>query len=474
MSTLLEYSFLPDAVFVNSKDSLKLVAQNPTSSPSVSFKAGRGGDTISIVFPFGDQQGDLTTNLDFGVGEVTSPFTVNKVGDNFVVTATENTTLDPGETIEITFNDVPINNSTGTAYVTINELIGTNSGQASVSVTKKAEALGVIVWLDPLIVGLGQKSNLQFKSAASTSVVISGYPEGQGEKTFETPPYSGSDAVGIGSDTIPQRVYLATAWAGGNQSPSESITLTQVPPLITVFSPTENQSVGAGEEVTLTWKAMYESSNEMKWLQSAKSNVRSPFVTTPGTELTKIYNIRNHNAQFMPDSVTYSIIINGFEKPAQHDFVFKVKPVQLLYIKYKNPDLTGIMFAIDPSNWGAFVSSFGTNELTLTIYQPGSTTDIYYLSKDDTTHPMIQYFDIVDGNLSWITANLKSLTLDPGGISIEESKINQGTCPIPNDATSVILTGVGNNGQTVRSVLEITQNVAEEQLAVGKSSKQEQ
>ncbi|WP_192349041.1 hypothetical protein [Algoriphagus sp. Y33] len=463
MSTLLDYSFLPDTVFVNSNDNLKLVIQNPTSGKPIPFKAGRGGDTITVTFPFGDSQGDLVTNLKFGTGNVSTPFTVNKVGDDFVVTATKDTTLDPGDTVQITFNDIPVNNSTGTAYVTINEFIGINSGKTSVSVTKKAQELGVIVWLDPLIVGLGQESNLQFKSAASTSVVISGYPDGKGEKTFETPPYSGSDTVGIGSDTNAQRTYTATAWAGGNQSPPESITLTQVPPLITVFSPTESQSVGAGEEVTLTWKAMYESSNEMKWLQSVRSNVRSPFITTSGAELTKIYNIRNHNAQFMPDSVTYSIIINGFKQPAQHDFVVKVKPVQLLYIKYKNPDLTGIMFAIDPSNWGAFVSSFGTNELMLTIYQPGPSTDIYYLSKNDTTNPMIQYFDSVDGDLSWITTNLKSLTLDPGGISIDESKINTGSSPIPNDATSVTLTGVGNNGQSVRSVLKIPKSVAEEQ-----------
>lgn len=455
MSTLLQYSFLPDAVFVNAKGSLKLVAQNPTSDKAMPFKSGRGGDTISIIFPFGDSRSDLTVNLDFGTGEISMPFICNKVGDNFIITTTEDTTLDPGETIQITFNDVPINNLTGTASVIIKESIGVHSGKTSVEVTKKAAALGVIVWLDPLVVGLGQTSNLQFKSAASTKVVVSGYPDGRGEKTFETPPYSGSDAVGIGSDTNPQRTYTATAWAGGNQSPPESITLTQVPPLITVFSPMENRSVGAGETVTLTWKTMYESSNEMKWLQSRKSNARSPFMSTPGTELTKIYNIGNHNAEFMPDAVTYSIIINGFKQPMRHDFVFKVNPVQLSYLKYKKDDLTEITYAFDPMEWKAVGASFGNNSLTLTIYQPGFKQDIFYLNTEDNTHPMIQYFEVVDGNLSWITANLKSLTLDPGGIVIDESKIKKGTDAIPNDATSVTLTGIGNNGQNVRSVLEI-------------------
>ena len=66
---------------------------------------------------------------------------------------------------------------------------------------------------------------------------------------------------------------------------------------------------------------------------------------------------------------------------------------------------------------------------------------------------MIQYFDVVDGELSWITANLKSLVLNPGNISLSE--VDKGTYAIPEGATSVILTGVGNNGTNIRSVLEI-------------------
>ena len=455
MNILLNYIFLPDAVFVNSDEPLKLVIQNPTLGKPITVKSGRGGDTITVYFPFGDNQDDLVTNLDFGVGDIPAPFTVNKVGGNFVLTATEDIVLDPGDTIPITFNEVPINSSTGTAKVIINEFIGVNSGKTSVSVTKKAEALGVIVWLDPLIIGLNQKSNLHFKSAASTKVVISGYPDGKGEKTFDTPPYSNSSAVGIGSDTDSQRTYVATAWADGNQSTPESITLTQVPPMITVYNPTGDQSVKADEEITLTWKEMFGSSTEMKWLQSRKINVFSPFTSKPGTELTNTYNTGNHNAQFMPESVTYSLIIHGFKKPAQHDFVFKVKPVQLLYLKYKTADLTEIAFAIDPMDWKAVDASYGNNSLALTIYQPGFKQDVFYLSTVDTTHPMIQYFEVVDGNLTWITANLKSLTLDPGGIVIEDGQITKGSHPIPKDATSVTLKGLGKDGKTIRSVLEI-------------------
>lgn len=460
MSIKLKYSFLPNSVFVNSVDDLKLVAENPISSgSSIQFKAGRGGDSINVVFPIGDADSDLASSLNFGVGNVTSPFTCTLVGGNFVITATQDTQIDPGETISVEFTQVPINESIGDSFVAINEYVDGGVGTTSVKISKIPEELGVIVWLDPLIVGLNQESLLQFKSAASTNVVISGYPKAPGEKTFETPPYSASDKVIVGSDTESQRTYTATAWAGTNQSIPQSITLTQVPPVITIKNPSEEQIVGAGEKVVISWKAMYSTSSVMKWLQSQIINPNSPLNTVPGEELTKVYNIPNHNADFMPDTVTYTLTVEGFKESAICNFVFKVNPVQLVYIKYKNPDLTEIMFAIDPSDWRAVSPVFATDSLTLTIYQPGFTKDLYYLSKEDTVNPMIQYFDIVDGDLSWITANLKSLTLDPGNISI--SDIEQGTHVIPSETDTVVLTGIGNNGKTIRSVLKISESKVE-------------
>ena len=316
MSVKLDYSFLPNSVFVNSEGDLKLVIENPITSESVEFKAGRGGDSISVNFPVGDGDNDLVTSLDFGVGDVTSPFTCTLVGGDFVITSTQDVVLDPGESISVQFIQVPVNASTGDAAVQINEYVGTGSGSTSLTITKIPEELGVIVWLDPLIVGLNQESTLQFKSAASTKVVISGYPVAPGEKTFETPPYSGSDKVVVGSNVNAQQTYIATAWAGSDQSKPESITLTQVPPVITVMDPSEEQTVEAGEEVVITWRSMYGVGSTMKWLESQKINPTSPLNTTPGNELTKIYNISNHNADFMPDTVTYTLTVDGFKNPA--------------------------------------------------------------------------------------------------------------------------------------------------------------
>ncbi len=464
MSTLLSYTFLPNAVFVNTNDDLVLVIENPVDKSPVKFTSGRGGDLISVEFLKGDSETDLVTDLNFNAKITPDTFSV---GINFDITANQDVTLNPGESIRVTFKNVPINNVSGESEVTIKEYIGSSSEKASIPITKKKQELGVIVWLDPMVVGRNHESTLQFKSSSSTKVVISGYPDGKGEKSFETPPYSNSDQVGIGSETQSQRTYTATAWAGGNQSPPEPVTLTQVPPLITVFTPTPGggKEVAPSAQVSIEWSEMFGDDSSMKWLESLQNNVTSPFSSVPGTELTKTYNPSKHNAEFMPGSVTYTLVVEGFEEPARQGVTFKVKPVQLNYLKYEKynesdtPSLSGIKFSYDPSDWGAVSRKFGNNALALTIYQPGYTQDVFYLNTDDkdTVNPMIQYFEVNDdNNLFWVTKNLESLTLNPGGISIDADSIAKGTHAIPQGATEVNLIGTAKNGSTIRSVLKVS------------------
>lgn len=459
MSTLLEYTFLPNAVFIDTKNNLVLEIENPVDKPPVKFKSGRGGDIISIGFLAGQKQDDLVTDLNFSAKIAPDSFSIST---NFDITSNDDIVLNPGDSIRVTFEEMPINDASGDSVVTITESIGESSGTYPITIAKKKHELEVIAWLDPLIVGLGQQSTLHFKSSSSTKVVISGYPDGLGEKTVDTPPYSWSGSVGIGSSSESQRTYTVIAWAGGNRSPQEEVTLTQKPPVITAFAPEGDQTIKPNDTATITWQAMYASGNTMKFLETRLNNVSSPFKPVPGKDLTDAYNPNKHNAEFMPDTVTYSLIVDGFKKSAEQSFAYKVMPVQLNYLKYQDESLTAIIYSYDPSDWGAVNRAFGNEALTLTIYQPGYKKDVFYLSKDDDTNPMIQYFEIVDGKLSWVTANLKSLTLNPGAISIDAEEIKKGTHPIPDGASQVILTGVGNNGNPIRSVLNIEDSLNKE------------
>ncbi|KUI98897.1 hypothetical protein [Vibrio sp. MEBiC08052] len=463
MSDIIRFSFVPDMVFANASGTLKLVAENTSLTESITFHAGRVPDSIVVTFPTGSSAEDLVNTSPTFQGQPTpSVFTCSFVNGQFIISPTQTTELAGGDAIDVIFSDMPVNSTPGTVQVTASYFIGTESGTQQLMVTKKPKTLGVIAWFDPLIVGLNQTSRLYYQSEASTKVVISGFPEGSGEETFVTPPYSGSTPAGIGSDTTPQRVYTVTAWAGGNQSEPETVALTQVAPMILNSSPA-SASVGPDESLTLDWRVRYDDGNSLQWLGNAIANVQAPYVVVPGSDLTSVYNIGNRNAQFMPAGINYTLTVNGFQHPDTAVFPVTVTPVSLMYLKYADPELTQIVHDFTPSDWQAAELDFGPGAATLTIYQPGYKKDVYYLSQEnDTVHPMIQYFDNESGTLHWITANLKTLSLtvlEPAPqkpLPIADSDIDKGTMPVPTGATCVVLTAEGHNGQAIRSQLALT------------------
>lgn len=465
MSLTMSFSIMPEMVFVDSSSTLKFVAQNTSKTESVKFTVGRGASYINVLFPDGNEDCDLVSNLSFEGTCNLSNFSCNEADGEFKITSDEEVEIAPGDSLQVTFEKMPINTKTGSAKVTVSYKIDNNSGSKEIYITKKAKELGVIAWLDPLVVGKGQSSLLQFKSASSTKVKISGYPPTDGskdkEKTFTTPPPSNSDNVTVGPGENGQRNYVVTAYAGSNQSPSVTLTLSEAPPYIFNYSPTEQQTIAPNKEVTIVWGSHFGSGNSMQWLQTQRTDAASPMTLTPGTELVNVYNVRNANASAMPDTVTFDLTVDGYYAPATQDFTFKIEPAQLEYFKYVDKEMTQVAYKVSPDNWKkATQAQLASDPATLTIYQPGYQRDSYYLSATGTEHPMIQYFEASKGELTWITANLVSLTLqvtvpeqDP--IEIDADKIKTDTRPIPAGAGTVVLTGVDKDGKSVRSQLEL-------------------
>ena len=457
MATVLKYSFTPSSVFVNSKNKLKLTASNPMNGKPVQFSI-RPADQIMITFPVGTKDTDLVADLDFTVGTVTDNFMCTKVGENFVITSVVDTILYPGDSIEVNFENVNINATTGKATVSITEYIGAEQEEGSATITKEKEELGVIAWVDPALVKLGGESPLFFQASAATEVKISNFPDGSGERSF--PPPSGSVDVGVGSNTESQRIYQVTAWAGSNQSPPVNAVITQHKPFIQNFTP-NNESITVDQQVTLTWKYLFGTDLTLQKINGRTYNPTSPSDINPGKDVTDVYNTQNYNVDQMPSKVDYTLIIDGFDEPAKHTVTFELEQIELVYLKFKNPELTQVLTpqisAVSWTQWGTSFPEPGTTKVT--IHQPGGHADEFYLSTSDKVHPQIQYFSVVKGKLSWITANLDSLTLNPGNIAITGDDIKKGTHDIPERAEEVILTGVGTNGDPIRSVLRTTTQV---------------
>ncbi len=482
-ATLLSYQFQPSQVFIATTTNLQLIITNPVGGQAVNFTGGPQGDEIDIYFPVGSGNTDLVNSITFGSSSQTAGFTCSQVqGDvYFAIRAPQNTTLQPGQTIVITFTNVVINGQTGNppsaATINISEFIGSSDGTGTTSITKLTQALNVIAWLDPLVVGKRQYATLYWQSMGGTKVVVAGFGNGTGSKDFPVqgdPPYPGNCQVNVPSDTDPQRTYTIRVYTSDNQHTETQVTLTQMPPLITSFNSDIPQgTISVAQPVQLSWTDLYATTT---YLQLANgdtlTNPISPLTVNPGQEIASLY--QPGSGTQLPGSAQYILTLMGFQKQASQQMTWQLQPVGLAYFKFGTMDnggnLSGVMFRTDPEEWAPVSADLSNPNLNIfTIHQPGQPNSVYYLGSGDTTHPQIQYFNAEKKTagqyeLKWVTANLTSLVLNPGNTIIPAGQIVRGTMTIDNITAPVLytFTGTAASGETIVSQLLVGVPPAEE------------
>lgn len=465
-NAILDYSFQPPQVFADKAINLNLVISNPTAN-TVEFQGGPDGDEIHITFPVGRTGTDLVTELGFTAESLTSGFTCKQDGADYVVKATSGVKkITPGMQIQIKFNQMKINSEVGTASILIEEFIDADgnqpSGTTSRDVTKKAaDGLDVIVWLQPMTVGLDQKADLNWVSTGATSIKVSGFFVGLPTQDF---PVTGdgfnSTAVGVKSNEA-QRTYTVQAFATGVPPKSQPATLTQSPPIITEYISNKTGTVGVTDKVVLEWDCLFYDSVSIKPPGRAISNPPKLKEVTPGMD---VLNANEGNYDNIPNTANYRLTAFGYESDPFQDLTFKLAPVGLAYFKFleKGPDgkLSGATWNTNPSEWKATSADLSKDPYVLTIYQPGSKKSLYYLGSADKVHPQIQYFNAEKGTgdqytLSWVTANLKTLVLNPGNYDITGANIVNGSKSLALEAAQYTLTGMGTDDTPIVSILNV-------------------
>lgn len=453
----LTYRVTPPAAFVATNAELVITATN-SSGADIKFASK---DEIQIAFP-----SSIVANQNFSGTTGGSGYDVARStsGNYFSVKAPFGFTLKPGGVMTITFTQVPIAATpVSAANIGITEIIGGVTVPVNLQFDVKSADLGIIAWLDKLIVGESQPATLKWQSSGGVSVVVSGFPTGTGQKTFPVtgkPPYFGSTTVYV--PTFPpnpqDKNYTVQVFTGGGNHEQTMVTLQQNPPIINDFSSDpENLNIKVDTSVTMTWLVQFASSVILNtptianWRQPINAN---PFTTVPGTDLLEAYQ---QNYRQLPETADYILFVDGYRTPAVKKICFVLAPVPLVYFKFGTKDLKGVKFKTNP-NWPAVEMEQKGNIYTFTIFQPGGKADVFYLGSGDEKHPQIQYFDYTKNGgkfqLSWITANLKTLVLN-GNINIEPNQIVNGTLEV-SDPGTYTLVGKMDNGLTINSVLDVT------------------
>ncbi len=465
MPTKLSYTFQPAQAFVATSTNLTFTITNPLGGNTILFSGGPKGDEIDVYFPVGNSNTDLVTALQFTATSNTPGFTCAKsaAGDYFIVRAPAGASLTPGSQVVIVFNSVTINPIAGQTSVTIKEYIGATENDTAVVITKLPQELGIIAWLQPWTVGQNQMATLYWQSMGGTFVQISGFPDGTGTKTFPVqgnPPYPGNTDVGV-LTTESQRTYTVAVYTSDNQHKEVPVTLTQHSPLITSYTSDRSGTISVADTVQLEWSLLFAASNTLQTPAITLRNPISPTSVVPGNDMVKAYQ---GNYASMPNTASYVLTAYGYQNNPSQGLSFQLAPVQLAYFKFSTQEsggLSGIIFKTIPAGWIPTQLEIVSPTLNvLTIFQPGQTSNVYYLGSGDTIHPQIQYFNAADDGsgqykFSWVTANLKALVLNPGSYQIGAANIQQGSQTLSLTAGQYILTGTGTNGDTIQSVLDV-------------------
>jgi len=489
-TTLLQYRVTPPQVYISSTVNLVVTISNPLGAQPVVLDPNND-DEIVIGFPDPAGSDPLTNTLPSQVVSSNNSFTCARSPgtSNYLVQpfGFDAVTLQAGDSFTITFQNVVIDSSTGSPSLGFQEYIGSDSGSTSITVQKLPLQLSVVAWLDQLVVGLNQTTNLNWLSAANIGVMVSGYPDNNvdpncpstlrypGQKCFSvsgSPPYSGYTAVGVGSSTDAQRTYTVTAYTGDGQQVQTQVTLTQHQPYIAGFGipPAYTQPsapMAAGASLQLQWKTWFATQawvlNPANQTISRDPNPTAPVTVNPGLDAAAASRSPWTN---IPATAVYTLNATGFQTSQSAKVTVQLLPPQVLYFKFmeqaEGGALSVVAYSVDPQAWPAYSVNLSAQPYTLTVYQPGGTSTTLYLGSGDTTHPQVQYFAATPGEnsqqtLNWVTANVTSLVLNPGAYTVPQADIASGSYQVTVSATTnYVLTATAANGDVVTSTLAVS------------------
>lgn len=474
-ATILEYAVMPSQIVAGSQQSLTLTATNPANGSRIEFTPGPQGDEIVLIIPAPPGQtgaAALTDKVDFSAQSESDGFIAGAQpgeSNSFVIRPLGQTVLQPGQAITVRLGPVTVNSDPGQASLTVEEYIGTNSATATVDLTKSKQPLQITAWLSQQVAGKGEAVTLFWQSAGGTVVDIVGLDGGDGTRSFpvqgKTPPYSGQ--LSFMPAAVGSMVLTLTVRTGdGLKTASVAVALTVRAPGLARFTsvPASGTTLAVDKPVTLDWNVLYARAVSLTTPSGAGPQ------QVPAQPLRQMQRVPGDDAlrgavavTDIPATVDYVLTATGYAPQAQARLSFTLEPVSFLFFKYLDRDaggkLSGLSFGLNPVSWTACQMVLGDLN-TFTLYQPGGSAETYYLGASDSTHPQIPYFAATaapaDGKVTvtWQTANLTSLVLDPGGTEIPAADIAQGSYEVALPADNLVtLTGTAANGETVPSVL---------------------
>ncbi len=419
MNTKFNYQLSPYAAVIGDNFTFTLAVSNPIDGESES--------SVEIYVQFDN---NLTSHIDdIHPASVDSHWSCVKQSSSsgiiFVIKPNDGITFEPGQTREFKFSNVAINDSTITAKVQIIERVAGSQQSTTIDVPKLAAKLGIIGYAKPVKVAKGQSSTLYFTANMASSITIE--PTGQ---VIETEDQGNGKSYSAAVEVTPrlqdgdfyQQTYTLTAKNDAGDYFPFSITVTIVPPQVDSFDATPSRGVALDDEraVTLQWKTQYSNATYLQpqfgeLIQVSNSGNH----TFSGKQLRELLkNSPNQN------TLTFTLTAdNGHGTRVNKKITATLSDAQILYFKYKNPDLTQPIYAASNAVQQSYHFGGGIKADTYQVEGPNGPLTQYLGDASDT--PQIIYFSpnqeqIKAGDtvtLNWVVRHIDSMVLLPGGVT---------------------------------------------------------
>lgn len=386
-TTQLEYTSTPELSFASKSIKLTIDGRNNTNDVIEVPK----GSSITIVIPKA-----MVTDLDLQASTPPdSGYYVEKgkvLGEYVVKPNPFGGTIEiqPNVSWKISFASTSLSDTSGNYFIKVAETLGEKSGDSEVKFIVEEEQQKVIAWLDPKYIGDQELSKLYWQAPKGiTSLTISGYPN-KADVPVKNPSLDGNVEVFMLPGTEEnQRIYSVNVLAGGNLIKSKAQVLQKNDPVISAFVATQATAadgelpeiideIGIDEKIYLNWITDYASSvilttptipNKLV----AKNDQKVEF--NPGTDILNAYY---GFLDQLPATAVFYLTVNGAKRPKPQKIELNIRPIKLLYFRYKTSKKVNVEYATEPENYSGVEVVYEGGKQTLTLYQVGGKVEIYH------------------------------------------------------------------------------------------------
>ncbi|HEX6097189.1 MAG TPA: hypothetical protein VF432_12750 [Thermoanaerobaculia bacterium] len=445
----LTYAMSPASATVSTTQSFVLTITNPSSQFPVTVQ--KAGDRISL-----SNWSSLTASVG-QISPVPPPSTNWRIGlaTSFIeIFVIADTVIAPGASVSFQINNVAIDANVGQGSVVVLEVIGgIAANPPAIQIGKLGAELQIFAYANPVTVGLGQTTMLNWTIVKGLYVTVVPPGDGREYPRQGIGPYSFAIPVQPFQDQR-QTTFTATVHQDVGTFLSAPVTVNLSEPVITMFENDPSAPLSIDGSLTLRWNSVYATSATLTPTTGGAN------VPTAGTKSYTSFNLKKLVTNNAPQLV-FTLVAQGFKQAAKRQLVLPLQPVAINWFRYADMAHNGFTHDVSNATSVTLPSISGTPPYRLTAQGPlgpvsqvlgGGGVEVLVLNADPPA--------ILAGDSTTIHFQVQLASravLEPGGIPLQfdGSGIGQ-TVVSPAATTTYTLVATDPAGNQASSPITVT------------------